>query len=700
MPSSSASVLPESRPIAKGASGIASFAVTIFLSAFLLFQVQPLIAKLILPWFGGSAAVWTTCMLFFQMALLAGYFYAHLLTTASPRRQAYIHIALLAVSLLSLPILPSAWWKPAGTEDPLLRILGLLAATIGLPYFLLSSTSPLLQSWLSRANAGVIPYRFFALSNVGSMLALLSYPVLVEPNLANRYQAWTWSGGYALFVALCGFIAYRSRNAAPRMESASEETGPAPTLRANLQWVALAAAASALLLGVTNHLSQNVAAIPFLWIVPLTLYLLSFILCFESSAWYKRVVFLPLFAASLGAMGWGITRSFGDVESLPVTISIYCAALFVCCMTCHGELARTKPASRHLTGFYLMVSVGGALGGLFVALIAPYAFKALYEFPIAIVFAALAVLTVYYRDEPAVNAWRSKRQMAWLAGFAATAALAVGLAHESTGLVSRAVFLSRNFYGALRVNEWRRDAQQEAVRELVHGTINHGEQFLDPRLRRMPITYYGPSSGIGLVMNDLKTGPPIKVAVIGLGTGTVAAYGRAGDTIRYYEINPSVVGIARKYFTYLADSAANVDIVLGDARLSLERQEPQNFDVIAVDAFSSDSIPVHLLTREAFGLYLRHLKPDGIVAIHVSNRYLNLAPVVAQEAAAYHTPIIMVDSDDDEVADYSATTWMLASNRPGYWDRPAFRSAAARIPTIAKLRIWTDDYSNLWRILK
>lgn len=672
--------------------------------------MQPLIARLILPWFGGSAAVWTTCMLFFQMALLAGYFYAHALTSSpAPRRQAYTHMALLAVSLLCLPILPSAWWKPSGSEDPILRILGLLAATIGLPYFLLSSTSPLLQSWLSRTNSGVVPYRFFALSNVGSMLALLSYPILVEPNLTNQQQAWGWSIGYAAFVVICATTAYRARNAGPALGAAEYLDTPGenpaagrktcPTMRDKVQWVALAAAASALLLGVTNHLSQNVAAIPFLWILPLTLYLLSFILCFESSAWYQRVVFLPLFAIALGAMAWGISGNFG-IETIQWQIVIYCAALFVCCMTCHGELARTKPGPRHLTGFYLMTSVGGALGGLFVAFIAPKTFNALYEFPIAIVFAPLAVLAVYYTDEGISAAWKSKRQIAWLLAFALTAAIGVKLGRDARQSHTHAVYLTRNFYGGLRVNDWPATADHGAARELVHGTINHGEQFLDPRLRRMPITYYSPSSGIGLVLNEMRSGPPIKIAVVGLGTGTIAAYGRPGDNITYYEINPSVLDISRRYFTYLADSPAKVNVVMGDARLSMERQPPQNFDVIAVDAFSSDSIPVHLLTKEAFALYLHHLKPDGVLAIHVSNRYLNLPPVVAQEAAALHTPVIQVDAEDDEVSNYSASTWMLASNRPGIWDRPAFRSASTAIGKIPRLRMWTDDYSNLWQILK
>ena len=489
-PWSSESALRESRLTGSRPGGIALFALTIFISAFLLFQVQPLIAKLILPWFGGSAAVWTTCMLFFQIALLLGYLYAHVVTgKLSPPRQTALHMGLLALSLLCLPILPNAWWKPAGSDDPLWRILGLLAATIGLPYFLLSSTSPLLQSWLARRRAGAIPYRFFALSNAGSMLALLSYPVAVEPNLTNGEQAWSWSVGYAAFALICGFVAFRSRGA-PGVQGVSDmDDGPAPGLRDYLLWVALAGSASALLLSVTNHLSQNVASIPFLWILPLSLYLLSFILCFESSIWYRRPVFLPLFAIALGAMAYELSSLAPDA-TFRKQIALFAAALFVCCMVCHGELARIKPAARHLTGFYLMTSVGGAIGGLFVAFIAPRVFNALYEFPVSMVCCALAVLIVYYREEPVSVAWKSPRQIAWLLAFAGTVALAIYNTKQARYQVSGAVVLARNFYGALRVNDTEKTADQDATRQLTHGTINHGEQFLDPRRRREPTTYY------------------------------------------------------------------------------------------------------------------------------------------------------------------------------------------------------------------
>jgi SAM-dependent methyltransferase len=699
MPLSSESASPVSLPTAK--SG-APFALTIFFSAFLLFQVQPLIAKQILPWFGGSAAVWTTCMLFFQIALLLGYTYAHWLSSKfDVRRQMFIHAGLLAVSILSLPIIPSVWWKPAGTDDPLLRILGLLGATIGLPYFLLSSTSPLLQAWMARAGTGAIPYRFFALSNLGSMLALLSYPVLVEPTLTNREQAWSWSIGYALFGVICAYTAFRASKVNAPLRAADTEDASsefeAPNLRRYLIWIALSASASALLLSVTTHLTENVASIPFLWILPLALYLLSFILCFEGNIWYQRIIFLPLFAASIAAFAWGIGHGYGDM-GFREQIAIYTAALFVCCMVCHGELSRTKPAARYLTSFYLMISVGGAIGGLFVAFLAPHIFNAFYEFPIAIAGAALAVLAVYFKDEPMGQALRSPRQWVWLASFFLIVYLGLHLYEGERDSADNPVLLARNFYGALRVNDTKKTVDQDAIRSLTHGTINHGDQYLDLVRRHEPTTYYGHETGIGHAIDELQATGPLKVGVVGLGTGTIAAYSRPFDTYRYYEINPMVLYIAHKYFFYLDDSKAKIDVALGDARLTLEREEPQNFDILAVDAFSSDSIPVHLLTNEAFKLYWKHVKPTGILAIHISNRYLDLGPVVEQEAKALGKPDILISNEDQNAEDVSVADWVLVTtNQTALEHLKQFSTAIEKKP---KLRMWTDDYSNLWQILK
>src|SRR5580704_6599104 len=401
-PSSSENVSPASPRIGNSIRRVPAllFAATILLSAFLLFQVQPLIAKLILPWFGGSAAVWTSCMLFFQMALLGGYAYAHWLNGQTSRRQTIVHLTLLALSFLSLPILPNAWWKPQGGEDPLLRIIGLLAATVGLPYFLLASTSPLLQSWYSRANGGAMPYRFFALSNAGSMAGLLTYPVFVEPNLTNRHQAWMWSGGFIAFVAFFGTVAFLSRNARDQQMADSEatpDTAPAPTWSDKLLWVALAACASALLLAVTNHLTQNVAAIPFLWVLPLSLYLLSFILCFDSDRWYKRRLFTRLAVVELLATAYAMSDS-GNFASLKIAVAMFSAALFVLFMVCHGELSLRRPSPAYLTSFYLMVSVGGAIGGLLIGFAAPYLLNGLYDLPIVVSLTSFMLVYLLWRE--------------------------------------------------------------------------------------------------------------------------------------------------------------------------------------------------------------------------------------------------------------------------------------------------------------
>jgi SAM-dependent methyltransferase len=671
--------------------------------------------------------VWVSCMLFFQIALLLGYGYAHFLVRSVPlQRQSTVHIILLVLSLATLPILPNPRWKPTGGEDPLLGIMGLLTVSVGLPYILLSSTSPLLQSWYSRTREGGLPYRFFALSNLGSMLALLTYPIFIEPYLSNGHQAWTWSGAFIAFVGCCVAVALTSRNAHASAAAAEQEEEPVPAWSVRLLWMLLAATASALLLAVTNHMTQNVAAIPFLWIVPLSLYLLTFILCFESHRWYKRAVFVPAFALVLGILSWFIlTQETPDKPLLTILIPkltpyfkepamidaiIFLAiALFVICMVCHGELARLKPHTTHLTGFYLTISVGGAIGGLFVAFFAPRVFNALYEFPILLVVAAILILWVFWLEKPA---WKNENNSdlvapkrnsdTWWGLWGCAAALTVVMAFYLTQGVrkstSGARLLVRNFYGALRVA----DTLDEGipVRQLSHGTIDHGEQILDILRRRWPTTYYGPNSGVGLTIKYLQEKGPIRYGVIGLGTGTLSTYARKGDYCRMYDINPLVMDIARTQFTFVPESPGTVDLVLGDARLSLERETPQNLDVLAVDAFSSDSIPIHLLTREAFLVYWRHLKPDGVLAVHVSNRYLSLEPVVHLAAQSMGKQTAFISSEEDTAADVFTSDWVLVSSRRGFFENDPIRSARSEPVSRPNIRMWTDDYSNLWQIVQ
>jgi SAM-dependent methyltransferase len=676
-------------------------ALTIFVSAFLLFLVQPVIAKQILPWFGGSAAVWTTCLVFFQCALLAGYFYSDWTTRKlDTKRQALLHVGLIVIAMLLLPIVPDAAWKPKGDEDPGLRILLLLTVTIGLPYFLLSTTSPLIQAWFARENPGASPYRLFALSNLASMLALLGYPFLIEPHVGTRQQAVVWSIGFSLFAMLIGLAAWRSVRATPAsawslpsVESAAPSTPP--TRQTQMVWAMYAALGSMLLLAVSNHLTHNISSIPLFWVVPLALYLLTFILCFEAkegrAPWYQRTLFLPMLGVFLVSMAWLIADKSLHFE-LYWQMGVFSAGLFVACMFCHGELAGRKPAPAHLTRFYLMVSVGGAFGSLLVGVAAPMLLPAYFELEISLVLLAI------------LGTWVTYRRFHWMAG--GIAAMLAAFVIGATGfaihqLREDVVIMQRNFYGSLRVKEYVPPAVQYRRRSLVHGAILHGDQYLDPPYNKSATTYYKAKSGVGrmlLLKERLQPNLPRKVGVIGLGAGTLATYGNKGDVFRFYDINPDVVSIANRDFTYLKQSDAKIETPLGDARLNLEREDKQNFDVLAVDAFSSDSIPVHLITLEALQAYERHMKPDGVIAFHVSNRFLDLKPVVQKLAdhVGLHTAWIRETHDDGS----TSSDWVLLSRDKTLLLKQEIVDASYIIPPQPGWRLWTDDFNNLLQVMK
>jgi hypothetical protein len=670
------------------------FACTIFTSAFLLFLVQPIIAKEILPWFGGSAAVWTTCLVFFQVALLAGYTYADLTTRKlQPRAQAILHIVLLVVSLAMLPIIADVGWKPAGHEDPGLRILGLLIVTIGLPYFLLATTGPLVQAWFARAFPRGTVYRLFALSNFASMLALVSYPFAVEPWVATHVQAKAWSVGYAVFALLCIATAFYSlRNAAANPAAAApavtpEQAAPAPGRFDQFLWLALSAMGSWTLLAITNHITQNIASIPFLWLVPLALYLLTFILCFESDGWYQRSWLLGPTAVILGFCAWGLQSSDITLD-IKTAVPLYLTGLFLLCMFFHGELAKMRPAPRHLTRFYLMISLGGALGGMFVGLVAPRIFSTYYELGLGFVVAAI-LATVTLRKMP-FFVWITPIALAGVCGYFWNNQ--VKQLHEDTRV------MVRDFYGTLRVKDIGTSESDDGVRRLIHGVILHGEQYLKADRRNSPTTYYGPDSGVALAIKHTHQENQ-RVGVIGLGTGTLAVWGKPGDNYRFYDINPQVVDIAQTEFSYLKDSKAKIDVSLGDARLSLEREPPHDFDVLVIDAFSSDSIPVHLITREAMAVYLKHVKPAGAVVFHVTNRFLKLAPVVKQIAddMGLFTALIV---DEAEQTEFSKTDWIIVTRDKALVETESIAEKATTVDVIPGLRVWTDDFNNLYQILK
>jgi hypothetical protein len=833
-----------------------AFAFTIFTAAFLLFQVQPLIGKYILPWFGGGPGVWTTCLMFFQVLLLGGYAYAHFMTRwLRPRIQVITHVVLLAAAVSLLPITPSEGWKPRGEGNPTLQILALLTSSLGVQYFVLASTGPLLQHWFSRTRPGRSPYRLYALSNTGSLLALLSYPFFVESHFTRSLQVRFWCWGLVIYAVACALCAVKSKVQSPKSKVQNPEStvrGPQSTVngpKSEVQspkssdpgsassalrpsalslclWLLLPACASILLMAITNKLCQDIAAVPFLWVIPLALYLLSFIICFDSPRWYVRFPFTLALIAALAGISWALF--FGSDLSVYKQMAIYCAGLFVCCMVCHGELYRLRSDPSHLTMFYLLIAAGGALGGFLVAGVAPLVFKDYYELNCGLWFCGLLFFVVCATTKPVhgpqgtgespkslvsslksqvagaqsmappsgsgvveaessefkvqgsrfkvphvlLGVWRSLANPAhewcwmgctlpvlvfvgldrffarfgqelgsapnqnflvlrvavwglllvliasWFArgkfrnfrywhGLACAWLLlglvALGVALWMQGIKSGTgvVYMSRNFYGVLTVYEYLPNDPKSHYFLLRHGRITHGLQFVDPEEARWPTAYYGEDSGIGLALQSLPS-PPRRIGLVGLGTGTLTSYSRPGDTVRVYEINPEVYRLATNRFSYLTQADGKIDVVLGDARLSLERESPQQFDLLALDAFSSDAIPVHLLTRQAFELYQRHVKTNGIIAVHISNHYLDLEPVVANLAREFHYRMTLVDYDEtvDEWWLYPST-WALLSHDETMLTLPELSFGARLVsPKAPKVPLWTDDFTSLFQILK
>lgn len=886
------------------------FALTIFVSAFLLFQVQPLIGRFILPWFGGGPSIWTSCMLFFQILLLGGYLYAHLISVKlKPRTQVVTHLSLLAASLVFLPIAPSDAWKPTADQSPLLQILLLLLATVGGPYFMLSSTGPLMQKWFSQTSPGSSPYRLYALSNVGSLLALLSYPFVFEPWLTLRQQVWSWSlvyGAYVGLAAWCGLSVWRLNSAVSEMVVASEsvtrraEQGvdlrvARPGIGTMLLWLGLAACSSAMLLATTNQLCIDVATVPFLWVLPLSLYLISFIICFDSPQWYDRRAF-GLLLLVCGPMGCWIVSEGADVK-ISKQVVIYSTILFACCMTCHGELVSSKPNPKYLTLFYVLVSAGGALGGAFVAIVAPAVFHGYWEYHIGLVACCVMTLIAWatqriWLRSPSPEFWiwaivsiaqtgsvaylayaqisrllseraelvvfgvyalilmagflivgaleRRKNaifvayaglsaiQVIWLivsslwevpgvvdseiafklgtlavvspivaaglvvwarkageitrrfyvlAGlYAAVAAISSllfyfewleewqlislsctafagllmdwssrgfrGLERPSLGfwllvpsitltvlLANRlaeivktssqssstitTIHTSRNFYGVLRVkHEASTQDADNFIRPrnaLTHGQIRHGFQYVDDYWKRQPTTYYGRESGVGLAIKQSRRHAKetdqhaLRVGVVGLGTGTIAAYGEEGESFRFYDINPDVVELSESIFTYLRDSPAKTEVVIGDARIVMERElaagQSQQFDVLAIDAFSRDAIPVHLLTSECGEIYRQQLRPGGILAIHISNRFLDLNPVSRGMAEHLGWQAVRIENDGDELNGVFSSTWILLTSDPDFARDPDIEGYIEAWEEDEGILHWTDDYSGLWQVL-
>lgn len=755
-----------------------AFPFTLFVGAFLLFALQPLVGKYVLPWFGGGPSVWTTCLLFFQTVLLGGYVYAHWLTSRlPPRRQAWVHGAVLVLALVALPIIPSAHWKPTGHENPISHILLLLAATVGVPYFALSATGPLMQQWFSRVRPGESPYRLYALSNAGSLLALIGYPFFFEQVYSRQTQALLWSAGlgaFAVGAAVCAWQRVKARGASgivgavvPSDLSVEPFTRPATPLD-RLLWFSLAAVASLLLLATTNKLCQDLAVIPFLWVLPLGLYLLSFILCFDHPRWYSRKFFSAWFAA--GALVDVYLLFAGHVARLPQQVIGLSTTLFAGCMLCHGELYRIRPEPRQLTSFYLYIAAGGAVGAFVVAVLAPLVFDRYLELHLALLLLSYLVGVLAFRDRSVSLAWgtavgamvaaflvpvltavakKEGRSFGaakdalisfhgehWPLLLLLVAAVAFGFAGRKGVLrkwqmraghfvmlfcvtlgallivqvrrdTGKATMTSRDFYGVLKVFEHNPEDPDLHYTTLVHGVTSHGLQFVSAPQSTWPTSYYAETSGVGLAIESLPPLPRRNLGVVGLGTGTLASYGRVGDHVRIYEIDPQVERVARSHFTYLEHSPAQVEVVLGDARLSLERElaagQSQQFDVLALDAFSSDAIPVHLLTVEAFATYLRHLKPDGTIAVHTSNRYLDLEPVVKNLADHFNLQSVVIsDSPPSKKWWVFRTTWILVTrNEALLQSAPVTKAREEAEPSTRTVGLfWTDDHASVFQILK
>ena len=769
-------VIPEVEPRTATLASPYPYWITICLGAFLLFSLQLVTGKYFLPWFGGTPAMWTTCMFFFQVLLLAGYGYAHgLASRVGARSQARLHAFLLLGSLLVFaglatawksPLLPSVSWRPLDSEHPVWHVILLLSVSAGLPYFVLSTTGPLLQSWFVRTHPGASPYRLYALSNLGSLLGLLSYPFLVEPWLPLRIQARVWSLGFVFYTVACAYCAGQVRHnstADSVRQSNKEETLDVPSVSDRLIWVGLAAGASVMFLATTNQICQEVAVVPFLWVIPLSIYLLSFIISFDRAKWYSRTAFhaaffIGVFLACCLLNGWVRNR-------ILLQIAIYSAILFVSCMVCHGELVRLKPGPRDLTSFYLMVALGGATGGVLVALVFPHIFSAFWEYQFGLWLCAILLFVVLMRGR---DSWLYSGRWA-LPALALAAAILPGigsLPSHSEGLFGKffpvlpllaalyvlnrwgqrgynpsrfravplysAAFLTmlaivlwlsaqdevrgtawraRNFYGVLTVRELNAEYPEARAYSLHHGRIAHGFQFHAGDRRTLATGYYGLTSGVGRALLEVQRShpaEPVRIGVIGLGVGTLAAYARPDDYVRFYEINPDVITVANdeRYFTYLKDCAGKVELVLGDARLSMEsealRRDFQHFDLFAIDAFSGDAIPLHLLTKEAFQIYLASLNPDGVIVVHITNRHLDLHPVLHTVAGHFglHYADLHTDGDGDVT---TRSDWVLLSRDPAFLDRvlsPQERTAKDLALSSIGLPLWTDDYSNLFRVLK
>ncbi|OYP29832.1 spermidine synthase [Rhodopirellula sp. MGV] len=682
-----------------GGRSLLWFVATTLLSAFLVFQVQPIISKCVLPWFGGTPAVWTTCMLFFQVLLFGGYLYAHLLRTfCTPVFQAIIHLTLLGSAALMVPIEPSDAWKPMGDESPTFYLLWMLARHVGLPYFVLSSTGPLIQAWLSLQDDSDRVYRLYALSNAGSLFALLSYPFLFEPVLSVSTQSTLWSLMFLAFVLVQGYVAvglfrmHQRKNTTASLVAHKGSDQPISRLQI-VSWISLPALASVMLLVVTNHVCQDIAVVPFLWVLPLSLYLASFIVCFDSPQWYRPK---PIAAVTLAALALiqGKTMLPGSIQ-LIAEATCYMTMLFGACLLCHGEVARLKPATNRLTLYYAMLSAGGALGGIIVAIICPMVLNNHAELPFFVALVTALTFLLFF----ACKGWKQPHYDWAAASRLKFGALLVMITPIITmALVSnhRTIASQRNFFGVLKVRE------KPLGLCLVHGSTLHGMQRYAPN-QSQPTTYYGKGSGVGFVFEALKEErPELEIGIVGLGCGVLTTYGRPSDHYDLIEINPAVIDIADRYFTFMRDCPSKLDRHVGDGRLVLERMTDKRFDLLVLDAFSSDAIPAHLLTRESMALYKQRLADEGVLAIHTSNNHLELSPLVHRLSADAGLESRMLEGIGDDSIGTTHSTWMIIAHTGHLiFEIPGLADATkATDQMLRDAPLWTDQHHDLVSVLR
>jgi len=665
------------------------FGSAIFLGSFLLFLVEPMAAKQLLPALGGSAAVWITCLVFFQTALLLGYLYAHWLARCSLWTLHCAVLFLAAVAAVTWAMRSSG--MASASLHPVSAIFGALGLSIGLPFLMLGATSPLLQVWLARVESSSVPYRLFALSNLASLLALALYPTLIEPHFTLRVQRMGWCGGFLAFAVISAILAFKTRTATHAETVAEDESAitPAP-LHNKLLWVLLSMGAAMQLSAVTSYLTQNIAAIPLLWILPLAVYLITLILAFQFPRLLPRGIVVRFLVVMLAGLGYALSQS--EVSwPLRVSLPLFLLELFVACLFCHTEAYELRPRrTSESTLFYLLFATGGALGSFLIGIASPLIFRFNYDLALSFLVTALLALAVTWRA-----GWAQRLLWTTASGLMMALVVMLHIAFERNTPVA-----VRNFYGSLRVRESFASHPGALTRTLTNGTIQHGSQIFTDELRKTPTTYYAEDSGVGLALRFCCQGQTRNIGVVGLGVGTIAAYGRPGDRIQFYEINPAVAPIAQNAFTYLRESGAQITIVQGDARTSLKQEQPQNFNVLVVDAFSGDAIPLHLLTTQAVELYKRHLVPGGILAFHISNQHVDLEPEIVLLAHAAGMDVRRVSSfENPQLGEFTAT-WMLLTEGGDFFVQPEVATAAREPALNANARLWTDDYSSLLPLLR